>query len=81
MFATVVFNKDNETFMVHMAAFSVDSNVHSSRQAQITLLDVKEVTISAKYLDYTNVFSPDSATGLPKHIDINNHPINLIDDK
>lgn len=44
-------------------------------------MDVKEVTISAEYLDYTDVFSLDSAAKLPKHTRINDYPIDLIDDK
>ena len=80
-FAATALNKEDETFVVYMAALSMGSNVHPSRQAQIALLDVKKVTISPKYTDYTNVFSPDSATELPEHTGINNHPINLIDDK
>ena len=39
-------------------------NIHPSRQSQIASLDVKEVTIPAEYLDYTNVFSLDSAAEL-----------------
>ena len=74
-------NEDDETFVVHMAALSVGSNVHPSRQAQIASLDVEEVTIPAEYLDYTDVFSPDSAAELPEHTGINDHPIDLIDDK
>ena len=66
---------------MHMAALSIDSNVYSSRQARIASLDVEEVTSSAEYLDYTNVFSPDSAAELPEHTGINDHPIDLIDDK
>ena len=64
-----------------MAALNMGLNVYSSWQAQITLLDVKEVIIPAKYLDYTNVFSPNSAAELPKHIGINNHSMDLINDK
>ena len=37
------------------------------------------VRIPAEYSDYTNVFLSDSATVLPKHTGINNHPIGLID--
>lgn len=37
--------------------------------------------IFTKYLDYTAVFFPDSATKLPKQTGINNYPINLINDK
>ena len=67
--------------MIHMAAISVGSNVYPSRQAQIALLDIKEVTIPPEYTDYTNVFSPNSAAELPKHTSINDHSIDLIDDK
>ena len=80
-FATVTLNKENKTFVMHIAAFSVDSNVHTSQQAQIFLLDIEKVTISSEYADYTDVFSPNSTTELPKYTDINNHFINLIDDK
>ena len=65
-----------------MAAFSVvDSSIHPSRQAQISLLDVIKVIIPSEYAHSTNVFSPDSAAELPEHTGINNHPIDLIDDK
>ena len=80
-FAAAALNKEDETFVVHMAAFSVGSNIHLSRKAEIPLLDVKEVTIPSKYADYTDVFSPDSVAELPEHTGINDHPINLIDDK
>ena len=80
-FATAVLNEDDKTFVVHIAALSVGSNIHLSRQAQIASLDVEEVTIPAEYLDYTDVFSPNSVAELPKHTGINDHPINLIDDK
>ena len=65
-----------------MAALSVvDSSVHSSRQAQISSLDVKEVTIPSKYADYIDVFSPDSAAELPEHTGINDYSIDLMDHK
>ena len=64
-----------------MVALSVDSNIHASRQAQISLLNIEEVTIPSKYADYTYVFSSNSTVELPEHTGINNHPINLIDDK
>ena len=34
-----------------------------------------------EYADYTNVFSPNSAAELPEHIGIDDHPIDLINDK
>ena len=48
-FAAAALNKEDETFVVHMAALNVvDSSVHPSRQAQISLLDVQEITIPSK---------------------------------
>ena len=81
-FAAAALNEEDKTFVVHMEALSVvDSSVYPSWQAQISLLDVQEVTIPFEYADYTNVFSPDSATELLEHTGINNHLIDLIDDK
>ena len=74
-------NRDNNTFVVYMAALSMGSNVHPSQQAQIALLDIKEVTILTEYLDYINIFLPNSAVELLEDTGINNHFINLIDDK
>ena len=66
----------------HTAAKPAESmeatNIHPSCQAQIASL--KLITILTKYLDYT-VFFPSSARELPEHTGINNHPINLVDDK
>ena len=45
------------------------------------MLDVKEVTIPIKYIDYTNIFSSNSAVELPKHTGINDHLIDQIDNK
>lgn len=45
------------------------------------MLDIKRIIIHIEYLDYTNVFFLDSAVELPKYININNHLIDLINDK
>ena len=37
--------------------------------------------ISAEYSDFSNVFSSDSAVKLLEHTRINDHPINLLDNK
>ena len=69
-------------FVVYMAALSmVDSNIHPFWHTQIALLKAEEVTIPSKYADYTNIFSSNFATKLPKYTRINDHLINLIDDK
>ena len=41
----------------------------------------KETRISAKYSDYSNVFSSDSAAELPEYTRINNPLIDLLDNK
>lgn len=45
------------------------------------MLDIKKVLVPLKYSDFANVFLEVSAVELPKHTDINNYPINLVDDK
>ena len=81
-FAAATPNKEDKTFVVHITALNmVDSSVHPSRQAQISSFDIKEVTISSEYADYTDIFSSDSAAKLTKHNGINNYPMNLIDNK
>ena len=81
-FAAGVLNEEDKTFVMYMAALNVvDSSIHLSCQAQISSLDIQEVTISSEYADYTNVFLPDSEAELPEHTGINDYPIDLIDDK
>ena len=82
-FAVAVLNADNKTFMLHVAALVEPTTmpIHSSRQAQVAALTSKETEILAEYSDFSNVFSLDSAAELPEHIGINDHPINLLDDK
>ena len=80
-FAVTVLNKKKETFIVHIVAFNIDSNIYTSRRAQTSLLDIEKVIISSKYIHYINVVSFDFATKLFKYISINNYFIDLIDDK
>ena len=82
-FAAAVLNADDETFVVHVAALAEPTTmpIHPSCQAQVAALTSKETRIPAEYSDFSNVFSSDSAAELPEHTGINNHPINLLDDK
>ncbi len=43
-------------------------------------IDKALIEVSSKYVDLVDVFSPKLATKLPKHMDINNHAIELVDD-
>ena len=58
-------------------------NVHPFRQAQIVLLYLEDVpvTIPAEYSGYNDIFPSDFAAELLEHIGINNHPIDLVDNK
>ena len=78
--ATALNNKD-KTFVVYMVALNMDLNGHLSQKAQIGLLDIEKVIISSKYANYINIFSLDVTTKLPEHTRINNHLIDLMDDK
>ena len=55
--------------------------IYSSRQAQVATLMSKETGIPAEYSDFSNVFSSDSAAELPEHIGINDHAIDLLNNK
>ena len=82
-FAAAALNADNETFVVHVAAIAELTiiPIHPSCQAQVATLTSEEIEIPAEYSDFSNVFSSDSAAELPEYIGINDHPINLLDDK
>ena len=55
--------------------------IYSSCQAQVAMLTSEETGIPAEYSDFSDIFSSDSAAELPEHTGINDHPINLLDDK
>ena len=56
-------------------------DVHPSQRPQISSLIAEEAPtkVSAEYLDFADVFSPDLAYELPEHIGINDHAIKLVD--
>ena len=82
-FAAAALNADNEIFLVHVAALAKPKTmpIHPSRQAQVNALTSKKTGIPTEYSDFSNVFSSDSAAELPEHTGINDHPIDLLDDK
>lgn len=57
--------------------------MNPDRKVQITALitDKTLVIISAKYSDFTNIFSKKSAMVLPKYTKINTHAMDLEKDK
>ncbi len=83
-FATAAFDSEYETFVVHVAALSVDlgDEKHPSRKAQKAYLKVDKAPtkVPSEYADFTDVFSSKLATDLPKYMRINDHTIELVDD-
>ena len=55
--------------------------IYSSHQAQVAALTSKKTGIPTKYSNFSNFFSSYSAVELLEHFRINDHPINLLDDK
>ena len=82
-FAMAVSNVENETFVMHVAALAKATiiPIYHFYQAQVALLISEEIRILVEYFDFSNLFSLDSAAELPEYIRINNHPINLLDNK
>ena len=74
---------DEEPFVVHIAFFSLGSRVaiYLAREVQIAVLNIEKVIVPPEYSDYANIFSENSAAKLPNHTGINDHPIDLVDDK
>ena len=50
-------------------------------QAQVATLTSEKTRTPAEYSDFSDVFSSDSTVELLKHTRINDHPINLLDNK
>ena len=89
-FAAAVLDSESETFVVHVASLSSDTlpsssplklYVYPSRRPQVSGLIAEEAPtkIPAKYSDFTDVFSPDLASELPKHTRIIDYAIELVD--
>ena len=85
-FAAIALNLECETFVVHVTSFfatpfgSTPLDVYLSYRPQIAgLIAEKAPTeVPAKYVNFTDVFSPDLALKLPKYIGINNDFIKLV---
>lgn len=55
--------------------------MHPAQEAQIAPLLTEEVTVSAEYSDFADVFLEESAAVLPKRTEINEHAIQLQKDQ
>ena len=79
----MILNPNDKTFVMHVAtpAKPTIMPIHPFCPAYVALLMSEETGILNKYSDISNVFSLKSAAELPKHIGINNHPINMLNNK
>ena len=87
-FAAAAFDLEHETYIIYIGSVgSVISpsssilDVYPFYRSQIAGLIAKKAPtkVPAKYLDFVTIFSPDLASELPKHIEINDHAIKLVD--
>ena len=87
-FVAVALDPEYETYVVYVGSISSDAlpsssplGVHPSCRSQISGLIAEEAStkIPAKYSNFTDVFSTDLASELPKHTGINDHAIELVD--
>ncbi len=83
-FVIVALDLEYKAFVVYIAALSINSGdkVHHSKKVEISHLKVDEALTKVfnEYADFTDVFSSKLAAKLPKHIEINNHTIELLND-
>ena len=87
-FAAAALDPEHETYVVHVASLSfaplvASVDVHPFRRPQISGLIAEEAPtkVPAEYSDFADVFSPDLATELPEHTEINTHGIDLEEGK
>ncbi len=84
-FATPALDLEHEAFVVYVAALSVDSGdeVHPLRRAQIAHRKADEVPtkVPSEYVDFADICSLKLAAELPEHTGINDHAIELVDNR
>ena len=82
-FVAVALNADNEIFGVHIAALAEPMTIpiYPSYQAQVALLMSKKTEIPIEYSDFFNVFFSNSVVELLEYTRINDHPIDLLDNR
>ncbi len=84
-FLAAALGLEHEAFVVHVAALSIDSSdeVYPSRRAQIDHLKADEALteVPSKYADFADIFSPKLAAKPPEHTGINDHAIELVNNR
>ncbi len=84
-FTVAALDPENEAFIVHVAALSIDlgDELHHLKRVQIAHLKADEAPtkVLSEYADFADVFSPKLAAKFPEHTEINDHAIELVDDR
>ena len=82
-FTTAALNADDKTFVMHIVTLAEPTTISIPPfcQAQVAVLTSEETGIPAKYSNFSNIFSSDSVAELLELTGINDHPINLLDNK
>ena len=82
-FAKASFDENIKAFVIHVNFLSLRSKmtIYLACKAQIVSLLAKKVTVPAKYSDFPDVFSRESAKMLLKCTGMNKHIIELEDGK
>ena len=80
-FDKAALDENVEAFVVYVASVTLKMMIYLAREEQIVLLLAKEVTVSAEYTNFINVFSKKSAEMLPERTGINEHAIELEEGK
>ena len=85
-FVTIALDPEHKIFVVYVVFLSsnpLDANVYHSHGLQIAGLIAKKTftKVFIKYIDFTDIFSLDLASKLPKHIGINDYTIKLVNSR
>ena len=75
-FAKTALDKNVEAFVVYIISL-LPMAIYQARKTQIALLISKKVKITAKYSDFSNVFSEEKVLVLPELSKPNQYTINL----
>ena len=83
-FIIAALDVNSETFVMHVAIWEQEKMpVYSEKQAQVgaLLFDKAPTEVPAKYSDYSDVFSAENTAELSENTGINEHAIELEEDK
>ena len=86
-FVAAAFDLEYKTYIFHIGSvnsdalpnsFPLDVYIFWRPRTSGLIAEEAPTKVSAKYLDFADIFSPDLAFEFPKHTRINNHAIELV---